>query len=74
MEDIVKLAEDLKVNSLYAFNFIPTGRAKNIVEKDITPPMREELLQILHHTLLEKKIGAFSTCPQFGRFCYDNAL
>ena len=73
IDDLIKLAKELKVNSFYAFNFIPTGRGKNIVEEDLTPVMREELLGKLHDTFLENEIFAFSTCPQYGRYCYQNA-
>lgn len=73
IDDLIKLAKSLKVNSFYAFNFIPAGRGKNIVEEDLTPLMREEVLQKLYDTLMEKEIFAFTTCPQYGRFCYQKA-
>ena len=72
MNDLIALAKELKVNSFYVFNFIPTGRGRGMVEEDLTPAMREKMLQILYDTLLEKEIFAFTTCPQYGRFCYEN--
>ncbi len=72
MEELISLAKELKVNSFYVFNFIPAGRGRGMVEEDLTPAMREEMLRILYDTLLEKEIFAFTTCPQYGRFCYQN--
>ncbi len=71
MDELIQMAKDLKVTSFYVFNFIPTGRGKGMVEEDLTPLMREEMLQKLYDTLLEKEIFAFTTCPQYGRFCYQ---
>ncbi|MGI6112741.1 MAG: radical SAM protein [Mahellales bacterium] len=73
MEELIELAKDLKVNLFYAFNFIPVGRGKDIVKDDLTPEMREEMMHILHSAFLENEFGAFSTCPQYGRYCYVNA-
>jgi radical SAM protein with 4Fe4S-binding SPASM domain len=73
LDDMIRLAKGLKAGSFYAFNFIPTGRGKGIEEDDLTPSMREELLGTLYDTLLEKEIFAFTTCPQYGRFCYQKA-
>lgn len=73
IDDLLKLAKELKVNSFYAFNFIPAGRGKAIVEDDLTPQMREELLGKLYDTFLEGQVFAFSTCPQYGRFCHQKA-
>jgi radical SAM protein with 4Fe4S-binding SPASM domain len=72
MDDLIGLAKNLKVNSFYVFNFIPTGRGRGMVEEDLTPAMREEMLRTLYDTLLEKEIFAFTTCPQYGRICYQN--
>ncbi len=71
-EDLIRLAKELQADSFYVFNFIPTGRGKGLLKEDLTPSMREELLRILYDTLLEKEIFAFTTCPQYGRFCYQN--
>lgn len=71
LDNLIGLAEKLKVGSFYTFNFIPTGRGKGIEQDDLTPPMREELLKKLYDTLMGKQIFAFTTCPQYGRFCYQ---
>ncbi|MGI5891684.1 MAG: radical SAM protein [Bacillota bacterium] len=71
LHELIKLSKDLKVNSFYSFNFIPVGRGKAIIEDDLTPAMREEMLQILYDYFLENEVHTFSTCPQYGRYCYQ---
>ncbi len=73
LDDLIALAKDLKVDSFYVFNFIPAGRGKDIVNDDLTPEMREAVLKKLHGTFLQKELFTFSTCPQYGRYCYENA-
>jgi sulfatase maturation enzyme AslB (radical SAM superfamily) len=45
VEDMVKLGEELGVKRVIFFNFIPTGRGRDIVKLDLTPVEREELLR-----------------------------
>jgi radical SAM protein with 4Fe4S-binding SPASM domain len=74
LTELIDLATDLKTDSFYAFNYIPAGRGKALEEEDLTPGMREEMLRILHTSLLdENKVNTFSTCTQFGRYCIENA-
>ncbi|NOZ23139.1 MAG: radical SAM protein [Planctomycetes bacterium] len=69
LEGLIALAKDLGCQNFYAFNFIPTGRGKDIVDMDITPQMREEMLRILHKHLLSGEIAIMCTASQFGRAC-----
>ena len=66
--EITKLAKDLGVIRLIFFNFIPTGRGEKIIDNDITPWQREDLLKYLH---LNNKPGQtleiLSTAPQLAR-------
>ena len=73
IEDMVGLAKELGCHNFYAFNFIPTGRAKDIVDMDITPQMREEMLRILHKHLVSGEIAIMSTASQFGRTCLQRS-
>jgi len=65
--DLYALSADLGVRRFMCFNFIPTGRGVEIMDHDLEPGQREELLQYL----LEKNDGtgpeALSTAPQFAR-------
>jgi len=38
----------LKVDKFLVFNFIPVGEGKNLIDLDLTPEMREKMLNILY--------------------------
>lgn len=59
------------VNTFYAFNFIPTGRGRDIARMDLTPGQREQMLGILQKTLTEDKIAVMSSATQYGRACLE---
>ena len=65
--EIIDLAERLGANWFMAYNFVPTGRGKDIIEMDLSPEEREELLKTLWHELKTRKINVLSTAPQFAR-------
>lgn len=71
LEDIPKvltLAEDLGVERFTLFNFVPTGRGRDIIELDPSPEEREELLCFLNRKLLEHtKVAILTTAPQLAR-------
>jgi len=71
LEDMIKFAKDLGCHKFCAFNFVPTGRGKDIVDQDLTPEMREEMLKILYKHLDEGKIDIMCTAPQIGRTCHE---
>jgi len=70
-EEIPKLAEfiekDLYAKRFMVFNFIPVNRGKEIVNQDLTPKEREELLDFLYAKLIDesRKLDTFSTAPQY---------
>ena len=65
--DIVELSEGEGVDWFMAYNFVPTGRGKDIMDMDITPDEREEMLKSLWKELKNRKINVLSTAPQFAR-------
>lgn len=65
--EIIDLCELLEVNWFMMYNFVPTGRGKNIIEIDLKPEEREELLRKLWNKLKNCKINVLSTAPQFAR-------
>jgi radical SAM protein with 4Fe4S-binding SPASM domain len=73
VENLIRLAKRLKVRRFILFNFIPTGRGKDIVEVDLSPEEREELLKRLYRELVAKVTGdeegieCFATAPQLAR-------
>lgn len=73
VDDMIELAADLGVDIFYIYNFIPVGNARSIVEQDLSPEMREEVLHKLYMYMTEGKIGVMTTSPQFGRICMMEA-
>ncbi|MEM5883038.1 MAG: radical SAM protein [Candidatus Aenigmatarchaeota archaeon] len=71
LKEIPKLMEfaekELCVDRFIVFNYVPTGRGKEIIEEDLTPEEREELLQFLYSKLISPncKLDVFSTAPQY---------
>lgn len=66
--DIVQFSEDLGADWFMAYNFVPTGRGKDMFEMDLSPDEREEALKMLWSELKSgRKINVLSTAPQFAR-------
>lgn len=64
---VVELCEKLGVDWFMHYNFIPTGRGREILEAEITPEQREELLRWLYEKNYNSNISLLSTAPQFAR-------
>ncbi|MEA3485841.1 MAG: radical SAM protein [Candidatus Aerophobetes bacterium] len=73
LEDLIKLAMKLKVDKFFVFNFIPVGEGKNLIDLDLTPEMREKMLNILYDYYVRYGIVTLSTCPQYARVCMMNS-
>jgi radical SAM protein with 4Fe4S-binding SPASM domain len=58
------------------FNFIPVSRGREIMDQDLTPKEREELLDFLYSKLIDKdsKLDTFSTAPQYAVTSYKFAF
>jgi len=68
LPDIIDFGEKLGANWLMAYNFVPTGRGKEILKTDLTPDEREETLKMLWNELKKgREINVLSTAPQFAR-------
>ena len=65
--DIIKLARELKADRFIVFNFIPTGRGKDIIKEDLTPEERENLMKYLYEEWQKGDMQIFSTCPAYSR-------
>ena len=65
--EMIKLGRELGVDRMIFFNFIPTGRGKDIVESDLTPEEREELMKYLYAEWQKGDMQIFSTCPAYAR-------
>jgi radical SAM protein with 4Fe4S-binding SPASM domain len=71
--DIHTLGKELGVKRMMYFNFIPTGRGIEMVDKDITPEQRENLMKYI---LANAKAGVMplelSTAPQIARVAVED--
>ena len=66
--EMIKLSEKLGADIFMHYNFIPTGRGKNIINMDINPLERENLLRSLAFKLYnEFPLYTLSTAPQLAR-------
>ena len=65
---IIELCKKLGVPWLMAYNFIPTGRGREIVKLDLEPAEREKLLtEFIELTYNQNEITLLSTAPQYAR-------
>ena len=62
--DMLRLAKELNADRFIAFNFIPTGRGREILDYDLSPKERMEVLELLYSEL-SNGFQAFSTSPVY---------
>jgi len=74
VEDLIELSISLRTDKFFAFNFIPVGEGKNLVDLDLTPSMREKMLNTLYEYYLKKGTATLTSCPQYARVCMDKSL
>ena len=68
---IIDLCEQLGVDWFMFYNFIPTGRGNDIIDFDLSPHEREELLRTLYQKNKESSVNLLSTAPQFARIAVE---
>ncbi len=67
IDDILDLAENIGVERVIFFNFVPTGRATGIADIDLTPEEREEFMKILYREMERRRLEILTTAPQYAR-------
>ncbi|MDI9645478.1 MAG: radical SAM protein [Archaeoglobales archaeon] len=72
VEKVIELCEKLGVNWFMHYNFIPSGRGRNIIEAELSPQEREKLLKFLCSQNMNSKVSLLSTAPQFARVALQN--
>ena len=75
LEDLVAFSKKLGVDRTLIFNFIPVGRGSDIIDVDLPPEVREDILQQMYRHLSgqDEKFEIFTTAPQFSRVCMMNS-
>jgi radical SAM protein with 4Fe4S-binding SPASM domain len=65
---VFALAQEIGVDRFTLFNFVPTGRGKDILELDLSPEEREGVLNFLYKKLSEHpRMAVLTTTPQLAR-------
>lgn len=64
---MIELAEKLGVRWFMLYNFVPTGRGKEIIQQDLTPEEREEVLLYMWRELQRRNVGLLTTAPYYSR-------
>lgn len=71
---MIDIAIKLGVKKFIVFNFVPTGRGKDIIAQDLSPKERNDLLNYLYDRWQEKKIDIFSTSPTYSQIGIERVL
>jgi radical SAM protein with 4Fe4S-binding SPASM domain len=65
--DMIDFAHKLGANWFMLYNFVPTGRGTDIVESDLSPEERENVLKLCWNKMKVSGAEVLSTAPQFAR-------
>jgi len=68
---MIDFAAKLGVNWFMLYNFVPTGRGADIVESDLTPDEREDVLKMCWNKMKAAGVDVLSTAPQFARIAQE---
>lgn len=73
---LVDFAEnELGANRVILFNYVPVGRGKDIIDQDLSPQERHELLKYLYTRMMDSncKLICYSTAPQYSMVSWEFA-
>jgi radical SAM protein with 4Fe4S-binding SPASM domain len=65
VKKMMEFARQLNANWLMIYNFVPTGRGREIVAEDLEPHQRYELLKMLYESTGKGGTEYLSTAPQY---------
>ena len=72
---LMRLAEDLKADALHFFLLVPTGRAKVMLQEELSPAEYEEALRFLSQRKKEFPLEMKVTCaPHFNRLLLEGPI
>jgi len=69
--DMIDFAHKLGANWFMLYNFVPTGRGIDIIESDLSPDEREDILKLCWNKMKVAGIDVLSTAPQFARIAQE---
>ena len=66
--EMIDLAEELGLQRIIFFNFIPVGRGVEMVKLDLTPEQREAFMRMIYKEMTKRKnLQIITTAPQYAR-------
>ncbi len=63
--EMIEFVRQLKADWLMIYNFVPTGRGREIITEDLEPQQRYELLKMLYENTGVGGVELLSTAPQY---------
>lgn len=69
--ELIEFVDKLGADWFMLYNFVPTGRGRDIVEADLSPEEREALLITCWSMLKAKRVNVLSTAPYFARIAQE---
>jgi len=69
--DMIDFAHRLGANWFMLYNFVPTGRGIDIIESDLSPDEREDILKLCWNKMKVAGVDVLSTAPQFARIAQE---
>lgn len=63
--EMINFVRNLKANWFMLYNFVPTGRGREIIESDISPRERFDLLKLAYSETGINGLQVLSTAPQY---------
>jgi radical SAM protein with 4Fe4S-binding SPASM domain len=67
IDDILDLAETIGVKRVIFFNLVPTGRAEDMINVDLSPEEREKFMKAVYMQMKKRKFEILTTAPQYAR-------
>jgi len=67
ISEILDLAQEIGVNRVIFFNFVPVGRGEDYSWLDLSPEEREEFLKTAYREMKKRSLEIESTAPQYAR-------
>ncbi|WP_309492328.1 radical SAM/SPASM domain-containing protein [Candidatus Hecatella orcuttiae] len=71
---LIEFSDKLGADWFMLYNFVPTGRGAEMVEADLSPEEREEILTLCWNKMKTMRIDVLSTAPYFARIAQQTEL
>jgi len=69
--EMIDFTQKLGASWFMLYNFVPTGRGTDIIESDLTPEEREDILKLCWNKMKVGGVNVLSTAPQFARIAQE---